>query len=322
MPETNPFFTLCIPVYNSGSICHEAIQSALAQNFADYEIVIVDDNSSDNSWQVLSEYGKQAKIRLYRNEQNLGMTGNWNRCLELAKGNFIGFVHHDDAISPHFLSDAHEIITKNPSVGIMAFLNQNNQKRPLMGKIDHKNYFRATFSMIHVPPPSETIFINEGLRYDSQMVYCPEIDLYLQLSKLGYAAYHSDQVNVTRNPTKWTGSVTAKTHYAFDRFQDNLYIIKKWRNDNWLNKNDATNTLQTVSKELLKRFVRGKILGAKQANGLFENYRHYLIENRYFGLTHWDKTKLFASVFPAVFFKIITSITFLMVSAFKRLIRK
>jgi len=64
-----------------------------AQTFPDFEIVATDDHSSDRTMAILGEYQKKdPRIRVSRNPKNLGLVGNWNRCVELAKGEWIKFV--------------------------------------------------------------------------------------------------------------------------------------------------------------------------------------------------------------------------------------
>ena len=315
-----PFFSLCIPVYNSGAICAKAIESALQQDFKDYEIVIVDDCSNDNSWEVLKGFADMhEKIKLFKNEMNLGMTANWDRCLALAQGKYIGFVHHDDAISKDFLKDAFDIFNSYSSVGIVAFLNQNNGSRPLMGLIDSKKYFQYTFSIINIPPPSETLFKKEiNMHYDEAMIYCPEVDIYLKLAKLGYDAFHSDKRNVTRNPSGWTGSVTSRRQYSFDRFQDYLYILKKWKNDDWLTKKDILSLFQRTTEDVLKRYIRGSVLGISESKQLFNEYKAYLADNHGFDLELGDKYWIFAKITPKVILKGITSFGFKILSKVKK----
>lgn len=92
--------SICIPVYNGESFLAESLNSCVDQSFKDYEIVICDDGSTDGSIAIIEDYQKKyPAIRFYKNEINLGLVGNWNKCLELAKGEWIKFVFQDDYIS-------------------------------------------------------------------------------------------------------------------------------------------------------------------------------------------------------------------------------
>ena len=94
--------SICIPVYNSASYLAQAIESALSQSYPDFEVLIVDDCSTDGSTEIAAEYEqKDMRIRFVKNESNRGMVGNWNYCLELAQGTYIRFLFGDD----YFVAD-------------------------------------------------------------------------------------------------------------------------------------------------------------------------------------------------------------------------
>ena len=96
-----PLVSICIPTYNGAQYLEACLDSVLSQSYPDFEVVIVDDQSSDQTWNILDQYVvRDSRIRLFRNEQNLGLVGNWNRCLELAQGEWIKFVFQDDWITP------------------------------------------------------------------------------------------------------------------------------------------------------------------------------------------------------------------------------
>ena len=92
---------VCIPTYNGAKYLRECLDSVLSQTFPDFEILIVDDRSSDETVNIAKEYAdRDRRIRLIVNEQNLGLVGNWNSCIELAQGEWIKFVFQDDLIEP------------------------------------------------------------------------------------------------------------------------------------------------------------------------------------------------------------------------------
>src|SRR5690606_18559170 len=85
--------------YNGARYLRECLDGIVSQTFGDFEVVIVDDASRDDTLDIVNEYAaRDTRFRLYRNEQNRGLVGNWNRCLELAEGEWIKFVFQDDTI--------------------------------------------------------------------------------------------------------------------------------------------------------------------------------------------------------------------------------
>jgi glycosyltransferase involved in cell wall biosynthesis len=98
-----PTVSVCIPTYRGAAHIAETIESALAQTFADFELVIVDDASPDETGQVVARY-RDARLRYVRSEQNAGVEENWNRCLRFARGRYFKLLPHDDLIAPDCLA--------------------------------------------------------------------------------------------------------------------------------------------------------------------------------------------------------------------------
>jgi len=92
-----PLVSVCIPTHNGQEYLKQCIESAINQSYKNIEIVIVDDNSSDNTSEIIETYCiKDNRIWLIRNEKNLGLVGNWNKCIDAARGEWIKFLFQDD----------------------------------------------------------------------------------------------------------------------------------------------------------------------------------------------------------------------------------
>jgi glycosyltransferase involved in cell wall biosynthesis len=92
--------SVCIPTYNYGRYLPQAIDSILNQTFADFELLIIDDCSSDETASVVSGYAaRDTRIRFMVNPQRKGMVNNWNACLSEARGKYIKFVFADDLLT-------------------------------------------------------------------------------------------------------------------------------------------------------------------------------------------------------------------------------
>lgn len=119
MSDTSlPLVTIAIPNYNMARYLEGAVESALRQTFQNFEIVIVNNSSTDNSLKIiecLTE--KDPRVKLYHYEKHEHPLGNWNRCLKMAKGNYIVFLHADDLLKPQFLESCLNIYKKNPELG-------------------------------------------------------------------------------------------------------------------------------------------------------------------------------------------------------------
>lgn len=107
----SPLISVCIPTYNGAPYISECLNSVISQDYGDFEIVIVDDKSTDNTAEICETYSERDKrIRFYRNKHNLGLVGNWNQAIEHAKGEWIKFLFQDDKLSSNCLSEFKQAI--------------------------------------------------------------------------------------------------------------------------------------------------------------------------------------------------------------------
>jgi glycosyltransferase involved in cell wall biosynthesis len=112
-----PKISVCIPTYNTARYLPEAIESVLRQDFEDYELVICDNASTDGTPEICRNY-LDPRIRYVRFERLVNQGGNWNRCLELARGNYVALLHADDRYLPGFLEDRCAALEDNPRAGL------------------------------------------------------------------------------------------------------------------------------------------------------------------------------------------------------------
>ena len=95
MFENNPFITVITVTYNSAKFVKQTIESVLAQSYQNFEYIIIDDCSTDNTWQLIQQY-KDSRIISFKNETNLSEYPNRNKAIKQAKGKYIFFVDGDD----------------------------------------------------------------------------------------------------------------------------------------------------------------------------------------------------------------------------------
>ncbi len=117
-----PKVSVCIDVYNYADYLPQAIESALAQTLQDFELIIVDDCSTDDSFAVAQRYAERdRRIRVKRNPSNLGMVKNRNACLSMAQGDYVKFVHADDFLSSgEALSRMVGLLESDPAISLVA----------------------------------------------------------------------------------------------------------------------------------------------------------------------------------------------------------
>jgi len=105
--DLKPEITVAIPTFRRPDLLRESVKSALTQETSVVYEVIVVDNEQDGNWselvdEVLAEF-MPANLRLFRNSKNIGMFGNWNRCISLARGKWVTILNDDDLLFSGFL---------------------------------------------------------------------------------------------------------------------------------------------------------------------------------------------------------------------------
>jgi glycosyltransferase involved in cell wall biosynthesis len=115
-----PTVSICLPVYNGSNFLAKAIDSVLAQTYDDFELLIADDCSTDETAEIIQSYAKSdSRIVSWTNEKNLKLFGNYNRCIEKAAGKYIKLFAHDDLFHPSLLERMVGILDQNPDVSLV-----------------------------------------------------------------------------------------------------------------------------------------------------------------------------------------------------------
>ncbi len=118
MDTPGVLFSVLMVTYNSATYLREAIESVLKLDYDNYELVICDDNSTDDSWEIINSYNDPHIVK-HRNPTNLGEYNNRNSAIYKAKGEYIIFIDGDDMIHPHALRYLASIIEKYPECAML-----------------------------------------------------------------------------------------------------------------------------------------------------------------------------------------------------------
>lgn len=116
-----PLVSVGVPVYNGAATIARALDSLLAQDLQDMEVIVCDNASSDATREICAEYAaRDPRITLYRNDRNLGLAGNFNRTFELARGRYFKWATHDDWHAPESLRLTAKALDENPAASLCA----------------------------------------------------------------------------------------------------------------------------------------------------------------------------------------------------------
>lgn len=193
-----PRVTVLMPVYNGASYLAEAMQSILRQTFTDFEFLIIDDGSTDESVAIIQGF-QDTRIRLVHNGTNLGLVGSLNKGLGLARGAYIARMDADDISRAERLACQVSFMDENPMVGVCGswvqfFPKANNKIWKLPESLEEIRCWQ--FHTVGVAHPSvlmrRQFFVNHGLLYDPQYRHIEDFELW------GRAIRHMDFANIQK----------------------------------------------------------------------------------------------------------------------------
>lgn len=117
MTNTAPKVAIGIPVYNGENYVGATIQSLLDQTYKDFELIVLDNASTDRTPEIVQEFAKKdPRIRYHCNPKNIGCTGNFNNVFMLSNSPYFKWAPHDDLYAPEFLEKCIEVLERDPKV--------------------------------------------------------------------------------------------------------------------------------------------------------------------------------------------------------------
>ena len=206
--------SVMMPTYNYARFLDEAIQSVLNQTYKDFELVIVDNHSTDSTPEVVGKYLSDPRVSYHRNETNLGVVGNWNRCLELANNEYIKFICADDKFHPQILEKYIPIMDANPNISLITcdkqlFEDSNEHvKLPFEGLQPGKKMLFHTLSRYcWIGEPTSVMFRKRDLhvgKFRPDFSFHVDWDFWIRLLAIGdcyivpevlsYVRFHNAQI--------------------------------------------------------------------------------------------------------------------------------
>lgn len=193
--NSQPFVSVIMPVYNAGDFLVEAIKSILKQTYKNFEFIIIDDCSTDNSWKILQKFKKKnKKIKIYRLKENVGVSQTVKFAIEKAKGKFLARMDADDIAVTTRLEKEINYLLKNPetvAVGTQCCLINKDGKT--IGKKTFPTKFEDIYKYIFtfIPVQQPTLMINKTkLPKDFKYYYdsldtAEEVELLFKLFQYG-----------------------------------------------------------------------------------------------------------------------------------------
>ena len=244
--SASPLVTVIIPSFNHGRYIRKAISSVIEQTYSNWELIVVDDGSTDDTPEVLSEFDQDPRIHIICNSANRGQSAVVNQALALAKGYFVSFLPSDDWILPEKLErQVRKFEALAPDFGVV------------YGR--GSRYFEDTGSIVEMDAPRHSGWVLKDLiernfvypitplfrrdcfrRYPFDESYRAEGEaIYLKLAISYQFAFVEDVVGVMRDHSSNTGKNTAmmltdnlrywEEFFSRDDIPDDVRRLRSWR---------------------------------------------------------------------------------------------
>lgn len=170
------YVSICLPVYNRQDKIKECINSVLEQTYPYFELIIVDNASTDRTWDVIQSI-ENSHIKAFRNKENVGAAPNWNIALSKANYPLTLMIHSDDKIAPHFIEQAmkeyQRLCRKVPVIigqGVYKLNNGKTRTHPVMREKVFQKGTEALLAILNnIPHPS--VFLIEKKCYEEAGYY-------------------------------------------------------------------------------------------------------------------------------------------------------
>lgn len=187
--------SVIMSVYNGSRYLQEAVNSILVQTFNDFEFLIIDDGSTDDTWEILSKYAaKDSRIKLSKNITNIGLTQSLNKLLKLVQGDYIARMDADDVSLPIRFEKQVKTLEENLDIVLVSSeLEYINSEGQAIGRSQRSDIPKVVaWNLLfynHVGGHSQVMFRKEIIKklggYSADFRYAQDYELWLRLIKLG-----------------------------------------------------------------------------------------------------------------------------------------
>lgn len=188
-----PTVTVLMPAYNSASFIAEAIESVLSQTYKDYELLIINDGSSDKTQEIINSYKtKDNRIRSIK-QKNIGLVATLNKGIKLAKGAYIARIDSDDIWNSDKLIKQMSVISKDNSIVLIGssydIVDESGSYISRVIQPTEDDDIRRAFYLRNPFGHSSVVYLKSAVEkaglYDENMLPAEDFDLWIKIAKLG-----------------------------------------------------------------------------------------------------------------------------------------
>lgn len=261
---TQPLVSVLMTAYNREKYIAEAIESVLASTYTNWELIIVDDCSQDKTLEIAKSYeAKDSRIKVYKNEQNLGDYPNRNKAASYAKGKYIKYLDSDDIIYPHGLELMVRAMEQFPDAAMGLTFNNYEEKSllPISFTPENSLIFHFSYKGLLYIGPSGSIYKKEY--FDNVGGFNPKFkvasDYHFNLraaAQNSIVLFHRDLVWWRQHEGQEIINSNRNNEYIIFNYQIHKQIIPLANIDNTIKNKILYNNEILMARRLLKMIPR------------------------------------------------------------------
>jgi glycosyltransferase involved in cell wall biosynthesis len=291
-----PKISVLIPTYNGAAFLAECVESVLAQDFGDYELLISDDGSTDHTVAVIERCAaKDKRIRWWRNQSNLRAAGNFNLCLRQAAGEYIKFMCQDDVLlEKSTLRQMAAVLEEQPAVSLVGcasnVIDEKGRKLGYRNRLSHSQTWDGKDIILRcleepgnlIGEPSVVMFRRAatGCGFNVRYRQILDLEFFFRLLEQGQFSYIAKPLAAWR---QHGGQVTAANQRSGLGAEEELWLIQEWYAKPWLKERASRQMLFMQIRHLQKLYGAG-------ADAVTGEMRRHLGHGWY--AAYWLKRKL------------------------------
>lgn len=241
MHGKNPVISVIMGIYNCGDTLSEAIECIVNQTFSDWELIMCDDGSNDDTYEIAISYKEKypEKIIVLQNEKNRGLNYTLNKCLKQAKGKYIARMDGDDRCDKERFAIEINVLEKEPEIAIVSTDMEFFDESGVWGKISHPEYpvpedFVKESPFCHAPcmVKREAYMKVKGYSVSDKLLRVEDYHLWIKMYKCGYRGKNIHkclyQMRDDRNAYSRRSFKNRLNEYYVKRLAIRTFRLKKW----------------------------------------------------------------------------------------------
>lgn len=285
---TNPKVSVLIPAYNYAHYLSEAIDSVITQSFKNFELIVIDNCSTDNTEEIVNAYMKDDnRVKFVRNDENIGMYRNYNQALLLARGEYIKFLNADDKFESTILEKFVNTLDTDPTISIVTSYRQYFGSKndilisPFQGKVESTEAILSSLEKGNwIGEPTTVMFrksnLNLGL-FDTNLKMFADFDMWIRHLQAGHICIHPEVLSYFRIHDEQGTCHLNQTSimHLHNEAQSKFYVISK------LLFNDIKIEQHIKNKIIHKNFKRLIRISCKEPS-FYKNYQFLYKASHFF----------------------------------------